>query len=51
MTIQDLKIYAINSAALAISFTDIEMMLKIVLLLVTIGYSIHKWYEMVRKNK
>lgn len=51
MTIQDLKIYAINSIALAISFTEIEMMLKIVLLLVTIGYSIHKWYEMARKNK
>jgi (2Fe-2S) ferredoxin len=31
--------------------TNIEPALKIILLLVTIGYTIHKWYQLVKKRK
>ena len=51
MTSEDLKIYAINSATLGVTtFAKIEMSLKILLLLVTIGYTIHKWLEIKKKN-
>lgn len=51
MDIQDLKIYVLNSFSLIMSMTQIEMALKIVLLLVSIGYTAAKWYEMVNKRK
>jgi hypothetical protein len=44
MGLQDLKIYAINSGVLAVSFTEIEMLLKVVLLTATIIYTIQKIY-------
>jgi hypothetical protein len=50
MKLIDLKIYGLNSLAMAINFTTIELGLKIVLTLVVIGYTIHKWYLM-NKNK
>lgn len=50
MDVQDLKIYLMNVTALAVSFTEIEMMLKIILLVTSIGYTIQKWYE-IHKNK
>jgi hypothetical protein len=50
MDVQDLKIYLMNVMALAVSFTQIEMMLKIILLVTSIGYTAQKWYEM-HKNK
>jgi len=49
--IQDLKIYALNGSAFTISFMDIETMLKIILLLVSIGYTIARWYEIHKNNK
>ena len=51
MDITDLKIYAINLTALSISMTDIDVLLKIILLAVSIGYTIHKWYILSGKNK
>ena len=51
MDITDLKIYAINLTALSISMTDIDVLLKIILLSVSIGYTIHKWYILGGKNK
>jgi hypothetical protein len=51
MTAADAKLYAINSAALGVTtFTKIEMGLKILLLLVTIGYTINKWLELKDKK-
>jgi hypothetical protein len=51
MTSEDLKIYAINSTTLGVTtFAKIEMSLKILLLLVTIGYTIHKWLEVKKNN-
>tara|TARA_R100000541_G_scaffold5208_1_gene12661 strand:- start:315 stop:470 length:156 start_codon:yes stop_codon:yes gene_type:complete len=51
MSMQDIKIYALNTSSLAISFTDIDTILKVILLLVSIGYTVNKWYLMNKKNK
>jgi hypothetical protein len=50
MSFNDLKIYTLNSVAMAISFTNVENTLKIVLLLVSILYTIIKTVQLV-KNK
>jgi hypothetical protein len=47
---QDYKILLINAGSFGISMTNIDVTLKIVLLLVTIGYTIQKWY-LLNKNK
>jgi len=39
----DLKLYALNAFSLTISFTDIELGLKIILLIVSIGYTLSRW--------
>jgi len=44
MSLEDLKLYCINSGVLAISFTEIEMLLKVLLLSTTIIYTIQKIY-------
>lgn len=44
MTQEDLKITAINSSAMLLSFANIEHALKIVLLLASIVYTIYKIY-------
>lgn len=51
MDIQDLKLYGINILTMAITMTQIEMILKIALLLVSIGYTLSKWYEIHNRNK
>ncbi len=51
MDIGDVKLYLINLATMLISITDIEAILKILLLIVTIGYTAYKWYFIVDKNK
>lgn len=48
---EDLKIYMINTASLLISFSNIEMGLKIILLMASIGYTISKWIEIYKKKK
>jgi len=51
MTTQDIKLYAINSLTLGVTtFTRIEMGLKIILLTVTIGYTVHKWLSLKSKK-
>ena len=42
MSLEDIKIWFINSGVLAISFTEVEMLLKILLLSSTIVYTIQK---------
>ncbi len=51
MDITDLKIYGLNLLAFTISLTQIDVILKIVLLLISICYTGHKWYLMYEKNK
>jgi hypothetical protein len=50
MNFTDLKIYFYNTMALGISMTDVELLLKIVLLVCTIGYTISRWIDN-EKNK
>jgi hypothetical protein len=51
MTLGDFKLYSINTFALGVTtFTKIEMGLKILLLIVTIGYTMSKWYKL-KKGK
>jgi hypothetical protein len=51
MNLTDLKIYGMNIGAFALSLTEIEAILKVMVLAVTIGYTIHKWWLMnKRKN-
>jgi len=42
MAIQDMKIYAFNTLALGLSLTNIEITLRIILLLASIIYTIKK---------
>jgi len=51
MNMNDIKILGINSVVLGVSMTQIDVILKILLLLVSIGYTVHKWYLMHGKNK
>lgn len=51
MTFTDLKIYTLNSVSLMLSMTAIEPFLKITLLLLSIGYTIHKWIQIVGKKE
>lgn len=50
MSINDLKLYTLNSLTFAISFSNVEAMLKIILLLASIVYTIMKTIELI-KNK
>jgi len=51
MSFNDLKIYTLNSVAMAISFTNVENTLKIVLLLVSILYTIIKTVQLLKNKK
>jgi len=51
MNMTDLKIYVINGIALATSLTNIDVILKIILSLIAIGYTLYKWYLVYGKNK
>ena len=47
MDFQQIKLYVINASTLGVTtFTNIEMGLKLILLLVTIGYTIDKWIKL-----
>mgnify|MGYP003113924258 CR=1 FL=1 len=48
-TMQDIKLYLVNAGSLAISMTHIDMTLKIALLVITIGYTLNRWY-LLRKD-
>ena len=51
MSLNELKLYAINGGTLGLTtFTQIEDGLKIMLLLVTIGYTIAKWKDIKKKK-
>jgi hypothetical protein len=50
-TLTELKIYCANITSFTLSLTDIDTFLKITLLSVTIGYTLHKWYLLRKKNK
>lgn len=52
MNLQELKLYLINGSTLGVTtFTQIEDWLKIILLVVTIGYTISKWSKVNEEDK
>ncbi len=51
MSINEIKLYLINGSTLGVTtFTSIEDWLKIILLLITIGYTLTKWVSLNNKN-
>ena len=52
-TIQgSLEVAAVNGTVLSVTtFTNIEIALKIILLVVSIAYTIDKWYNQKKRNK
>jgi hypothetical protein len=50
MSLSDIKLYIVNSVTFAVSFADIDFLLKSILVLLSIGYTIHKWIIMIRKQ-
>jgi len=51
LSMTDIKLYVLNGGTLAISMTHIELWLKLFLLIVTIGYTLSKWYEIYKNKK
>lgn len=46
----DIKVLLLNAATFGISMAQVEIALKVLLLMVSIGYTIQRWYLM-NKNK
>jgi len=50
IALDDLKLYCLNITSFTIASLDwLEPILKVMLLVVTIGYTLHKWWKL--KNK
>ena len=50
IALDDLKLYCLNITSFTIASLDwLEPILKVMLLVVTIGYTVHKWWKL--KNK
>jgi len=47
----DLKLLLINSTTFLVSFSDLENILKIILLLASIGYTAQRWWQMNKGKK
>jgi len=50
MSVQDLRIAILNAVTFGVSFTQIENGLKIILLILSIGYTAQKIYETQKKK-
>ena len=50
MSTTDLKIAFINVITLGFNFMQIDLLLKIILTAVAIGYTLHKWYLMYKRK-
>lgn len=51
MSLNDLKLYSLNSITMAISFSNVESTLKILLLCVSIVYTVMKTIELLKNKK
>ena len=51
MNMSDIKLYVINGLTLAMSFAHIDMVLKIILLSASIGYTIQRWYLLDKSRR
>ena len=48
MDMHDIRLYLLNIGTLSITFTHIEEALKILLLLLSIGYTIYRWIRLIK---
>tara|TARA_R110002072_G_C7777178_1_gene519735 strand:+ start:313 stop:459 length:147 start_codon:yes stop_codon:yes gene_type:complete len=48
MDLADIKLLAINGSVGVVTMMEIEVWLKIVLLVVTIGYTVMKWSKLIK---
>ena len=52
VSMADMKLYGLNAMTLSVTtFSDLEMSLKILLLLISIGYTISRWIKLVDNKK
>lgn len=51
MSVNDLRLYSLNTLTMAISFSNVEATLKILLLCVSIVYTIMKTIELIKNKK
>lgn len=47
----DIKMYLLNIGTLAISMSHIDMILKITLLFLSVGYTAQRWYLLNKESK
>lgn len=50
MTWTDAKFYAINSVGLMAMFSKMDDIISVLIGIVVLGYSIHKWYLMAKND-
>lgn len=51
MSMSDLKVYFINASAIALSYSQIDMILKLTLLILSIGYTAKRWYLLEKERR
>ena len=51
MEAYDLRLLVLNGATLTLSMTEMETILKIILLLVSIGFTLSRWYDIYKARK
>ena len=47
----EIKLYALNAASLLMSFSQIDTILKILLLALSVGYTAQKWYMLDKERR
>jgi hypothetical protein len=47
----DIKMYLLNIGTLAISMSQIDMILKITLLILSVGYTAQRWYLLDKERR
>ena len=47
----DIKMYLLNIGTFAISMSHIDMILKITLLVLSVGYTAQRWYLLNKESK
>jgi hypothetical protein len=47
----DIKVLLLNATALSISMSQVETALKLLLLVISIGYTAQRWYFLRKKNE
>ena len=51
MSMSDLKVYFLNVSAFALSYSQMDMILKVVLLVLSIGYTAQRWYLLDQERR